>query len=286
MNTFNISQVFSDAWKTYTSNFWLLLGAQVVLGIIYLLVLFVMGIGIFLSGGGVEGLTNLNTLSTNGDPEAALAMLTTVGPWMVIGFIGFTLVSSYLSLGLLKMYLKTVRGDQAGISDIFKVSKKEFGSYLLASILVFIISFVAFALVGVVAALLGMILPALVALGVIAGVVLFLLIIVRFAFYMHLIVDKGEAWYQSLKASNTLAKPHFWNVLGVFVLVGIIAVVTSLVLALIPIPGLHFIFVTPLLTLFVVAMYVQLVDGKTTASQEVLNVKEEVEDEVIAVEEA
>ena len=168
----NIGQAVSFGWEKTKANFWLMVGIA--------LVLMVIGI--------VPGMifTKSFVLGSN--------LLT----WIL---------GSIFGVGLIKILLKIYDNKPVAIEDFFSLTMNQFLDYLLASLMLIVITFV------------GLILL------IIPGIIFSL----KYQFTLWLILDKNLRPMAALKESNRITKGHLWNLFLLWLLSILIIIAGCLV---------------------------------------------------------
>ena len=153
---------------------------------------------------------------------------------------GFTLLnalamilSSYLGMGIWKICINHIRGEEVQLSDLFTISFVQFVHYVIASIINLIV--------------------------VVLGLILFIIpgihIACRLMIMPGYIIDRNESFDVALKSSWNATKGHtiklfLWMLLACFlVIVGLIALIVGVFVAI------------PLISLAIAYIYIQLTDN-------------------------
>lgn len=193
----DIMGCISRAWTVLTANFWLLVGG----GAIYLLIV-----------GGLSGFAQIPFVGL----LFSLASLLITGP--LIG-------------GLYIFEQRILRGQGAEVGEVF-AGFRNFGQLLLAYIVPTLITG-AVALPGIILAVVpavilsnsheaNPILIVLIAFGVLLALVPAVYISICWTFTIPLVADKRLEFWPAMKASRAQVGRHWWMVLGLFIVIGLI----------------------------------------------------------------
>jgi len=143
------------------------------------------------------------------------------------------ILSTYLGMGIWKICINHMRGEDVQLNDLFTISFGQFVHYIIASIINLIV--------------------------VVLGIILFIIpgihIACRLILTAGYIVDKNESFDMALKSSWNATKGHtmklfLWMLLACFlVIVGLIALIVGIFVAI------------PVISLAIAYIYIQLTDN-------------------------
>jgi len=204
---FSIIETFKFSWKKFKEK-----------------ALFFIGIGLLSAViGSIGEVHNYTEIMGN---------LETSNRFNLVSCLGF-LLSIYLSLGVWKIALKHIRGEEIQLNDLFSISFEQYINYIIASIICMV--------------------------AVVLGLVLFLIpgihIICRLLIMPGYIVDKNQSFDEAIKSSWNDTKGQamhlfLWLLFScLIVLAGILALVVGMFIAL------------PLISLALAYVYIQ-ISGK------------------------
>jgi len=190
---------------------------------------------LLLLGLAVSLLTSIANLLTSGtsllnadlrDPASVADTLAqaSIGVLAIAGIALQFLISIYIGIGLIRIALGATAGQGIKLERLF--SFVGFGRYLGASIIVGLI--VGFAVSLPVIAGLGLTIAfehvAYVLIGGLLAVVIAVVLSVGFSMFGYLILDQDIRGLGSLGASWRLVRPHFWGLIGLAILLGLISI--------------------------------------------------------------
>jgi len=190
---------------------------------------------LLLLGLAVSLLTSIANLLTSGtsllnadlrDPASVADTLAqaSIGVLAIAGIALQFLISIYIGIGLIRIALGATAGQGIKLERLF--SFVGFGRYLGASIIVGLI--VGFAVSLPVIAGLGLTIAfeqvAYVLIGGLLAVVFAVVLSVGFSMFGYLILDQDIRGLGSLGASWRLVRPHFWGLIGLTILLGLISI--------------------------------------------------------------
>ncbi len=168
---FQIGQALAWGWAKTKANFWLMVGVALLLVIIGL----------------VPGLLLNRTIWSSN-------LLT----WVLGSLVG---------VGLIKIVLKIYEGKAASFNDFFSLTLNQFLDYLLASLMLMVITFIGFILL------------------IVPGIIFCL----KYQFALYLILDKKLKPWEAIKQSGRITRGHLGLLFGLWLLSILITLVGLLV---------------------------------------------------------
>jgi len=230
----DISGCLSRAWTLLTNNLWLLVGGCAV----YLLIM-----------GGLAGFARLPLIGL----LFSVASLIITGP--LVG-------------GVYHFSLRVLRGQPSEVGDVFAGFRDNFGQLLLAYIVPGIITFFV-ALPGIIVAAVPTILMVkndapsaglivLAAFGLLLALIPALYLSISWFFTIPLVMDRRLEFWPAMKASRAQVGRHWWTVLGLIIVLGVVNCVGVLLCCV----GLFF--ATPLYFIALACAYETLFLPRTT----------------------
>lgn len=190
---------------------------------------------LFLLGLAVSLLTSITNLLTSGtslldadlrDPSSVADTLAqaSIGVIAIAGIVLQFLISIYIGIGLIRIALGATAGQGIKLERLF--SFVGFGRYLGASIIVGLIVGVAVSLPIIAGLVLSIAFEqiAYVLVGVVLALIIAVVLGVGFSMFGYLILDKDIRGLGSLGASWRLVRPHFWGLIGLTILLGLISI--------------------------------------------------------------
>lgn len=193
-------------------------GLQILITICLLIPVFLLSIlGGLMTGG-----------SSNTDYSLGAVVLS------LIVMVGFVVIMYWFGAADVVMVNNIAEGKLATVKETLKLGWARTSKYFVTSFftgLVVIIGFVLFIIPGIIFS-------------------------VWFSFAHLIAILENENGIESMKKSKALVKGNFWPILGRFILIGVIAVVISMVIQLIPVlGGILVAFISPLFILYQVLLY-------------------------------
>lgn len=246
-----VTEFIENAWKAYRNNFWQIIGAIIILGVIVFGIIFISLLPLlgFISSGIT---TEISSQAISVFILQNLSSLILYGLVSLIGIIVAFIISIELSAGLIGVYRDALKG-KADLKTMFSVAKEKFwtilGANLLAGLLVTGI-FVLTLLPGILLVNISSLSIVLFILGLITAILLSLL----FSLVNQAIVVDNEKAVNSIKKSYFVVRKNYLELLGLI----IILVVISFVLSLIPLIGkvINWLLVTPVFGLAITSFYI------------------------------
>jgi len=218
--SYRVGAAITFGWKRSWKNFWWLLLVAIIMSAItgVLNTLFTW------QGTPQYDFSNPSSMDmgqmiTGGDGYAGVeALLAFIG-----GIVQF-LVTTFLTLGVVRIALAVTTGDRVHVGKLF--SFKGYGRYLGSSILVFILIAVVAAIpviTGVAIAIAAnQIIWAIV--GLLVAILLAFVVSLFFCLFGYAILGEDAKGVSALGRSWALVKPHFWAILGLQVLLALIVI--------------------------------------------------------------
>jgi hypothetical protein len=210
---FQVGAAIAYAWRTTWRNFWWLL----LLGLLVTL---------------LTSIANLPTYGSSlaeidpGDPQSVTTTLSqaTFGVLTLVGFVLQVFISIFVGIGLIRIALGATAGEGVKLERMFRLTG--FGRYLGASIIIGLIVVVAIAIpVGAGIALTAALNQAVwAAVAILLAIVIAIVASIGFSMFGFVIVDQDVRGLGCLGASWRLVRPHFWGLLGLSILVGMITI--------------------------------------------------------------
>lgn len=204
----SIKEALNFGWETFKKYPWFLIGITAIVGIIPYVVQYLLQLPFS------NGEINLGqSYSPNSNQEW--------NPMMLIGTIASSLVSAYLTIGVIRISLKLIDGQKPTFNDLYSAKAEEFIRYVLGSLL--------YALI-VVAGYILLIIP-----GIIFGI--------KYQYYNYLIIDKHLSPMDGIKESGKITQGYKWKlflfgiVIGLVTLLGLLALFVGIFVAA-PVTGL------------------------------------------------
>jgi uncharacterized membrane protein len=189
---FSKSEAVKFGWERFKKHPWLLIGVTLTVGVFPQLIQYIFQLPF--------------QDSNNSD---------SFNPIMLIGTILSVAVSLFLSVGLLKFYLKIVDNKAVEYKDLFRVNAEDVIRYFIGSLIYGLI---------VIAGLILLIVP-----GIYWGI--------KYQYYSYLVVDKKRSPMDAIKESSTITRGNIGNLflfnllLIVISILGLLALVVGILVA-------------------------------------------------------
>jgi len=161
---------------------------------------------------------------TDPNSVSSLASQITFSTLSIIGLVLQVFISIFFGIGLVRIALGATAGEGIRLEKIFRFDG--FGRYLGVGIIInLIIGFALVIIVGAGAALsIALNQVVWVAVSIVLAILVVIVVSVMFSMYGYAIVDQDVRGLGSLGASWRIVRPHFWALIGLNVLVGLIVV--------------------------------------------------------------
>lgn len=179
MKQFSIQEAISFGWNTFKKYPWLLLGITLTVTVLPSLLQYALQL----------------PFKTD-DPD-------NYPPLMMIGTLVSSFVSLYLTVGVIKIYLKLIDNKKIHYQDLFNVQADEYIHYFLASIVYGLI---------VIAGIILLIIP-----GIYWGI--------KYQYYSYLVIDKHLSVMDSIKESGNITRG---NIMQLFLFSAVIILISLL----------------------------------------------------------
>lgn len=210
---FQVGAAIAYAWRTTWKNFWWLL-------LLGLLVTVLSSIANLPSYG--ASLANIDVQ----DPQSLTTAFSaaTFGILSLLGVVLQLLISIFVGIGLIRIALGATAGDGVKLERLFTF--RGFGRYLGASIIIglIVVAATAVPVLGGLALTIALDQVAWVAVAIVLAIAIAIFFSIAFSMFGFAIVDADAPGLSSLGASWRLVRPHFWGLLGLSLLVGMIIV--------------------------------------------------------------
>lgn len=195
---FTIGSMISRSWKLVVANFW-----------------------------PCVGVTLLSYLILAGSGQIPL-----------LGIVAMFLVQPQIIAGLYWYFLKQFRGESATLNDAFEGFRRGFGQQAIYMLIVFGIIMVCIVPLGIIAALVVPLMKgdsSQLGVAVLVGLVAVMGLAISYVtlcwiFTPILILDKGLKASAAMKLSRRAINLHFWKVLGLFLIMGLLCLASLLAL--------------------------------------------------------
>jgi hypothetical protein len=158
----------------------------------------------------------------------------------LLGLLAAFLVQPQILAGLYWYFLKQFRGEEAVLNDAFEGFRRGFGQQAIYMLIMFGVMFACMVPVGIVAAVgAGMAksggaaqqsMPVLMITGIVLVVLVAWYFMLCWIFAPMLILDKGLKATEAMKLSRRAVKPHFWKIVGLFLVLGLLGMLSLLAL--------------------------------------------------------
>lgn len=208
MWTFSIKEALNFGWETFKKFPWFLIGVTLIVGITPYVVQYLLQLPFS------NGEVNLGgSYNPNRNQEW--------NPMMLIGTIASSLLSAYLTIGVIRISLKLIDGKKPSFNDLYSAKAEEFIRYVLGSLLYGLI---------VIAGYILLIIP-----GIIFSI--------KYQYYSYLIIDKGLSPMDGIKESGKITQGYKWNlfffgiVIALVTILGVLALFVGIFVAA-PVTGL------------------------------------------------
>jgi hypothetical protein len=156
----------------------------------------------------------------------------------LIGLAANFLVQPQIFAGLMWYFLKQYRGEEAVLNDVFEGFRRGYGQQAIYMLIVYGIVLACIIPVGIFAALAVIVTHGAHSADAVHSLLFYPLILVlivvmwylmlRWVFVPLLILDKGLTATVAMKLSSRVARMHFWKILGLLVVVGLLSMASLL----------------------------------------------------------
>ena len=207
---FSIKEALTFGWETFKKYPWFLIVVTLIVGVVPYAVQYVLQLPFS---------NNPQQIGPNFDPNGAYSQ--EWNPMMLIGTIASSLVSAYLTIGVIRISLKLVDGKKPELNDLYSAKAEEFIRYVIGGLLYGLI---------VIAGYILLIIP-----GVIFTI--------KYQYYSYLIIDKHFAPVDAIKESGKITQGYKLNlflfgiVIALVTLLGFLALIVGILVAA-PVTGL------------------------------------------------
>lgn len=183
----DIGQCLTRSWELFRENFGVLIGATLIAGFLML------------------GVNQLVALFTRDAMQSLMNGNVSPGPILTIVLWNIPEVafSTVLWAGLYFMLFKLVRGDTAGLGDVFSGFQRNLPQLAIA----------------------GVVMQFLTVLGVLACVLPGIYLSVAWLFTVPLIVDRGFSFWSAMEVSRKVITQHWWMMFCLFLVVALLNLV-------------------------------------------------------------
>lgn len=204
----SIKEALRFGWETFKKYPWFLIGVTLIVGVIPYVIQYLLQLPFQ---------SNPPMVGADLDPRYQQEW----NPMMLIGTIASSLVSAYLTIGVIRISLKLIDGKKPEFADLYSAKAEEFIRYILGSLL--------YALI-IVAGYILLIIP-----GIIFQI--------KYQYYNYLIIDKARSPMDAIKESGKITQGYKWKlflfgiVIALVTLLGLLALVVGILVAA-PVTGL------------------------------------------------
>lgn len=245
-----VVEYIKKAWDTYKKNATSFIVAKIVAAVI-VSVIALIGLGVMFSS---AGLLEMFELYTEGNIEQiGEIMQNPLGPLSAIVGLGggliFLLVAGvaavFLKIGIFGMAAESLRG-KTKVETMFKIAKQKGITALVASVLVGVVILILLMIMGGLSAALPLV-------GAIIGAIILIGIGILFSLVFPALVTDKIGALTSIQRSIKIARKNYFELLGLFIIYGIII----LLISWIPIVGtlVTTLVIGPMLTISLVFFY-------------------------------
>ena len=206
---FSIKEALSFGWETFKKYPWFLIGVTLIVGVIPYVIQYLLQLPFQ-----TAEQAGFN-FGSSYDPNESW------NPLMLIGTLASSLVSAYLTIGVIRISLKLLDSKKPEFADLYSAKAEEFIRYLIGSLLYGLIVIAGFILL------------------IIPGIIFSL----KYQYYSYLIVDKHLDPMEAIKQSGKITQGYKWKlflfgiVVGLITILGFLALIVGILVAA-PVTGL------------------------------------------------